>query len=61
MAMPKRSGDLWVFIRNVMQQGEAIAKDFADKPYEAYARRLDAAARERTEQLGKMLNEPDQD
>lgn len=52
-----KNGELWVFIRNVLQQGEAIGKDFAAKPYEEYSARLDGAARERLEELNGIIKE----
>ena len=46
-----RSFDLTFFLRNVLSQGGAIQQDYADKPYEEYARRLDCAAVERAAEL----------
>jgi len=48
-------GELWVFLRDVLSQGGHIRDDYHGKTYEAYASRLDAAARERADQLEQML------
>lgn len=52
-------GLLWSFLRNVMQQGEAIAKDHADATnldgYERHSARLDAAASKRADELIELL------
>lgn len=52
-------GKLWSWLRNVMQQGEVIAKDHADATnhdgYERHSARLDAAASERADELLAML------
>jgi hypothetical protein len=47
---PGDTGRLWLFLRDVLAQGAAIQQDYAAgnlDSYEAYAARLDAAARER--------------
>lgn len=49
------AGKLWSFLRNVLQQGGAISQDHADAGYEQHSARLDAAARERAEQLTAMI------
>jgi len=47
-------GELWSWVRSVMSQGVSINQDYAAgnlKGYEAYSARLDAAARERADEL----------
>ena len=57
MIEPKRlKGELWFFLRQVLSQGQDIHLDYLDKPYESKSARLDAAARERAEQLEAMLD-----
>ena len=57
MIEPKRlKGELWSFLRQVLSQGQDIHLDYLDKPYESKSARLDAAARERAEQLEAMLD-----
>lgn len=48
-------GDLWSWLRNVLQQGGAIWQDYVDDDYEKYSARLDEAARERLDELGQRL------
>ncbi len=50
-------GELWVFLRDVLAQGGHIRDDYHGKTYESYAARLDAAARERADELEQMLAE----
>ena len=52
------TGELWVFLRNVLEQGSAIQQDYAAgkyQRYEEFAVRVDGAARERCEQLELIL------
>jgi len=52
------SGKLWSFMRSVLSQGGAIQQDYQAGKYESYehySARLDAAARERTDQLVAAL------
>ena len=50
-----RPFDPWAFLRHALQLGEAIARDFADRPYEQYSARLDAVARELAAELKPHL------
>jgi hypothetical protein len=53
-----RRRGLWSFLRDVLSQGAAIQQDYAAgnlPTYEHYAARLDAAAREREEELLAIL------
>ena len=55
---PATDGDLWSFLRSVLEQGVAIQQDYAAGKYESYehyAIRVDGAARERVEQLRALL------
>jgi hypothetical protein len=54
----KNTGELWSFLRRVLSQGTDIQKDYSNgkyKSYEHFAIRLDAAARERVEELQALL------
>ena len=56
-------GDLWSFLRAVLEQGAAIQQDYAAgkyENYEHYAARIDEAARERAEQLRARLTKAKQ-
>ena len=48
------SGELWSFMRKVLSQGGDIWLDHREKSHEHYAIRLDAAARERADELEKL-------
>lgn len=48
-------GEMWSFLRDVLSQGGDIQIDHATKGYESYSARLDAAARERADQLCSRL------
>ncbi len=53
-----RRGELWSLLRDVLSQGSAIGDDYRNgvyAGYESYSARLDAAARERADQLAAML------
>ncbi len=53
------TGRLWEFMRSVLSQGAAIQQDYATgrhNGYEAYSARLDAAARERGDELGLLID-----
>jgi hypothetical protein len=53
-----RSFSLWSFLRDVLVQGTAIQQDWEHgnlNTYEAYAARMDQAAREREDQLEQAL------
>lgn len=52
----KRKGDLWSFMRQVLSQGQDIWLDHQTRSYEEKSARLDAAARERAEQLEQLLD-----
>lgn len=52
----RRKGDIWSLLRQILSQGRDIYLDHVDKPYEVESARLDAAARERTEQFEAMLD-----
>lgn len=54
-APPAEAFDATFFLRNVLSQGGAIQQDYADKPYEEYARRLDRAAVERAAELSALI------
>lgn len=45
--------NLWSFLRSVLLQGQDIALDYRDKGYELMSARVDAAAREREDELNK--------
>lgn len=60
MSSKQRPFSLWSFLRNVLHQGEAIGLDCRERPYEEYSARMDAAAREREEQLRKSLGLSDE-
>lgn len=50
-------GSMWGFMRSVLTQGAAIYQDFAAgnlKDYEEYSARVDAAARERDDELKSL-------
>lgn len=52
------TGELWSFLRRVLEQGGAIQMDYQTGKYESYehyAARVDDAARERTEELETLL------
>lgn len=49
------SGELWSFCRKLLSQGKDIHLDHETKSYEQYSARLDAAARERGDELEAML------
>lgn len=47
-------GELWSFVRTVLERGAAIQQDYAagnHASYEAYSARMDAAARELADSL----------
>lgn len=48
-------GELWSFCRKLLSQGKDIHLDHEAKSYEQYSARLDAAARERGDELEAML------
>ena len=48
-------GEMWSLLRDVLSQGGDIQIDHATKGYESYSARLDAAARERADQLCSRL------
>jgi len=50
-----RTLSLWSFLRNVLSQGRDIYLDHEGKGYEEYSARLDAAARERADELERAL------
>lgn len=53
-----RSFSLWSFLRDVLSQGTAIQQDWEHgnlNTYGAYSARMDAAAREREDQLERAL------
>lgn len=55
-----RRQSMWSFLGNVLQQGAAIQQDYAAgnfANYEAYAQRMDAAAREREDQIRQEFPE----
>jgi hypothetical protein len=52
----RRKGEIWSLLRNVLSQGRDIYLDHVDKPYEVESARLDAAARERADQLEALLD-----
>ena len=59
---PMDEGDLWSWVRSVMEQAVCIQLDYATgnvhKSYEAYSARLDAAASERANELLARLITP---
>lgn len=51
-------GELWSFLRSVLSQGGAIQQDYEAgkfKCYEEYSARVDAAARERADELEALI------
>ncbi len=59
MSEQKRPFSAWSFLRDVLSQGTAIQMDYAAgkyPDYEHFAMRMDAAARERAEQLENVLS-----
>ncbi len=48
-------GELWMLIRNAIAMGGAIEKDYANRPYEQYAARVDAVAREYADKVRKLM------
>lgn len=48
-------GELWVLVRNAIAMGGAVERDYADRPYEEYAARVDALAREYAGQVRKLF------
>lgn len=54
------SGEVWSFLRRVLDQGTAIQQDYAAgryANYEALSARLDEAAKERVTELESLLEQ----
>lgn len=49
-------GKLWSLIRNVIAQGAAIQIDYANRGYEEFSARIDAAAAERVADFTKLAD-----
>jgi hypothetical protein len=62
MEWTKRKGEVWSFLRRVLDQGTAIQQDYQSgtfKCYEEFSAHMDEAARKRTDELEQLLgNEP---
>ena len=48
-------GELWILIRNAIARGGVIEREYADRPYEQYAARVDAVAREFADKVRKLI------
>ena len=56
-----KSGELWSFLRSVLDQGTAIQQDYQAgkfKCYEEFSAYIDAAARDRADELEVLLKQP---